>query len=107
MQSAGSRQAWPSRQPSEQALPQSVSDSAPFCTESLQVAAWHCPPWHTPLTQSEPARQANESAHAEHSGPPQSRSVSSPFSTASSQTGAAQILLVQTLLVQSVAILQL
>jgi hypothetical protein len=58
--------------------PQSTSDSMPFSTESVQLAARHAPWLQTALAQSASTTQCASSPHGEHD-PPQSVSVSLPF----------------------------
>jgi hypothetical protein len=66
--------------------PQSTSVSVPFFTVSLQTAAWHTSPVHTPSRQSAATVQALFAAHLSQV-PPQSTSVSVLFFTESTQFG--------------------
>jgi hypothetical protein len=68
------------------APPQSVSVSVPLRTPSLQLSAWHSPPEHTALLQSEFAVHPLPVPQRAHVvAPPQSTSVSPPFSVLSEQ----------------------
>jgi hypothetical protein len=60
------------------AAPQSMSDSAPFCTWSEHEGAWHMLPTQIWLKQSEGRIQTLFAAQGRQSGPPQSLSVSFP-----------------------------
>lgn len=57
VQSLAARQASPFAHGVQVPPPQSMSDSAPFFTPSVQVGARHRPPVHTRLRQSVPPRQ--------------------------------------------------
>jgi len=82
--------------------PQSLSLSLPFFTPSVQLAAWHLLPLHTPVLQSAPVVQPwFGEQRLQEPPPPQSTSVSLPFSTMSLQVGCWQTFAEQTLLVQS------
>src|SRR5262245_37988782 len=63
--------------------PQSMSDSVPFRTPSVQLAATQALPLQILLTQSFMVTQRFPFAHAVHEVPPQSMSVSVPFILAS------------------------
>src|SRR6478735_2631019 len=71
--------------------PQSMSDSVPFFTLSLQLGARHVPDLHTPLSQSLGLAQLSPASQGPQPvvgvPPPQSVSVSSPFLTLSVQLG--------------------
>jgi hypothetical protein len=85
----------------EQLPPQSVSDSLPFLTVSVQVGAWQVT-LHTPLAQSLGKPQVPPVAQRwQVVAPPQSTSLSLPFLTTSVQLGTWQMLPMQILLVQS------
>ena len=59
----------------------------PFCTVSEQVGAWHLPPVHRPLAQSELAPHAASDPHFGQAFPPQSLSDSVPLLIASFHSG--------------------
>ena len=75
--------------------PQSVADSRPFFTPSVQVAPRHTPPPHERLVQSPPVAHPLPTMHREHE-PPQSTSVSLPFRVPSPQEAAWQVPALQT-----------
>lgn len=67
--------------------PQSVSDSVPFFTPSVQEGGWQAPPAQTDDWQSDAWLQPAPGAHPGQP-PPQSRPVSFPFFAPSEQEGA-------------------
>lgn len=71
-----------------QVPPQSLADSSPFLTPSLQVAArqtFVVPVEQTPVLQSLPIAQVFPTSQVEQVPPPQSIAVSEPFLTTSEQ----------------------
>jgi hypothetical protein len=100
-QSAALEQVFPRAHLLQLVPPQSVSDSPPFFTVSVQVGAWHLLPVQTPLVQSAAKRHPLPSPQLAAQEPPQSTSVSKPLRAPSVQVGAWQTLPVQTPLWQS------
>jgi len=71
--------------------PQSRSDSAPFCTPSVQLGAAHTLFVHMPVTQSPALLQLEPSEHLSGQSPPQSVSDSVPFRSSSVHEAAAHV----------------
>jgi hypothetical protein len=103
LQSPATAQTLPSAHSGQLAPPQSMSVSVPFLMPSVQLAARHEPPIHTPLSQSPAAVQLRPAAQRGQPevAPPQSRSVSLPFFTKSAQSAVVHDVAMQTKLAQS------